>query len=193
MTVLPLQTILFQLLFLLVAIALEARVLYRRLRISRKASIKYATSINLLATVSGWLVFFILVTQKNLLPLDLKDQIVSYIFFDRFLTPLPGNFYLILIATVIVIFFCAFVIKLKGLQLLEACLETSTAKKPLLPPDKQSSDTFQDRLERAIVRTDPNQAATIFLANAYSNSAIFLLLFLRFIQLNPLNQINPLG
>ena len=193
MTVLPLQTILFQLLFLLVAIALEARVLYRRLRITRKASIKYATSINLLATVIGWLVFFILVTQNNLLPLYLKDQIVSYIFFDRFLTPLPANFYLILIATVVVMFVCGFVIKLKGLQLLEALLETSTAKRSSLSSDKQSKDTFQARLERAIVRTDPNQAATIFLANAYSYSAIFLILVLRFIQINPINQINPLG
>lgn len=193
MTVLPLQTILFQFLFLLVAIALEARVLNRRLRISRKTSIEYAISVNMLAVVTGWLVFFILVTQKNLLPPDIRDQIISYIFFDRFLTPLQGNWYLILIATTIVIFFCAFVIKLKGLQLLEALLEKSTAKKPLLSTDKKSSNTLQARIEQAIIRTDPNQAATIFLANAYSHSAIFLLLFLRFIQINPLNQINPLG
>ncbi|HAA30728.1 MAG TPA: filament integrity protein fraC [Cyanobacteria bacterium UBA8553] len=182
MIVWPLQMILFQFLFLLVAIALEARVLQRRLRITRKASIEYATSINLLTIIIGWLVFFLLMTQKNLLPPAIKDQIVSFIFFDRFLSPAPGNWYLILIATGIVIFFCAFIIKLKGLQLLEALRETSTAKKSFLQPEPSSRFAFQAQLEQALVRTDPNQATTLLLANAYSHSAIFLLLFLRFIS-----------
>lgn len=193
MIVWPLQMILFQLLFLLVAIALEARVLQRRLRISRKASIEYATSINLLTAIVGWLVFFILMTQKNLLPPPIKDQIISFIFFDRLLSPLPENWYLILIATGVVIFFCAFIIKLKGLQLLEALRETSTAKRPLLQSESNNRFALPIRLEQALVRTDPNQAATVILANAYSHSAIFLLLFLRFIQINPLNLNNPLG
>lgn len=182
MIVWPLQMILFQLLFLLVAIALEARVLQRRLRITRKASIEYATSINLLSTIIGWLVFFLLMTQKNILPPAIKDQIVSFIFFDRLLSPLLENWYLIVVATGIVIFFLAFIIKLKGLQLLEALRETSTAKKSFLQPEPNSRFTLPVRLEQALVRTDPNQAVTILLANAYSHSAIFLLLFLRFIS-----------
>ncbi len=193
MIVWPLQMILFQLLFLLVAIALEARVLQRRLRITRKASIEYATSINLLSAIIGWLVFFILMSQKNLLPRPIKDQIISYIFFDRLLSPLLGHSYLILIATGVVLFFCAFIIKLKGLQLLEALRETSTAKKPLLQPESNNRFSLPIRLEQALIRTDPNQATTVLLANAYSHSAIFLLLFLRFIQINPLNLNNPLG
>ena len=182
MIVWPLQMILFQLLFLLVAIALEARVLQRRLRITRKASIEYATSINLLTVIIGWLVFFILMTQKNILPPAIKDQIVSYIFFDRFLGPLAGNWYLILVGTGIAIFFSAFVIKLKGLQLLEALRETSTAKKSFLQAEPNNRFALPVRLEQALVRTDPHQATTILLANAYSLSAIFLLLFLRFIS-----------
>ena len=182
MIVWPLQMILFQLLFMLVAIALEARVLQRRLRITRKASIEYATSINLLTVIIGWLVFFLLMTQKNVLPPAIKNQIVSYIFFDRLLGPLAGNSYLIIVGTGIVMFFCAFVIKLKGLQLLEALRETSTAKKSFLQPEPSSRFALPVRLEQALVRTDPNQATTIFLANAYSLSAIFLLLFLRFIS-----------
>src|SRR4028118_1728302 len=106
--VLPLQTYLFQTLFLLVASALEARVLQRRLYLTRRTSVEYATSINLLTTVIGWLAFFLV---QNLLPQPIKDQIISYVFFDRFLSPQPGSFQLMLISTGIVMFFSAFLIR----------------------------------------------------------------------------------
>jgi hypothetical protein len=64
--VLPLQTFLFQFLFLLVSIALESRVLYRRMNISRRSSVEYSTFINLLAASVGWLVFFMI---QNWIPL----------------------------------------------------------------------------------------------------------------------------
>ena len=79
--VLPLQTYLFQALFLLVAIALEASVLQRRLYLTRRTSVEYAISINLLTTVIGWLAFFLV---QNLLPQPIKDQIISYIFLIAF-------------------------------------------------------------------------------------------------------------
>jgi len=179
--VLPIQTILFQVLFLLVAIALEARVLHRRLRITRKTSVEYATSINLLAAIVGWLGFFIL---QNLLPQPLKDQIISYIFFDRLLGPQPENFHLVIAAVGSFIFFSAFLIKLKGLQLLEAVLQSSPELQPSPTLDKRRRSAWSDRLDQAILRTDPHQATTVLLANAYSHSAILLLLFLRFLQLN---------
>lgn len=179
--VLPIQTILFQVLFLLVAIALEARVLHRRLSITRKTSVEYATSINLLAAIVGWLSFFIL---QNRLPQQLKDQIISYIFFDRLLGSQPENLHLLIAAAGSFIFFSAFLIKLKGLQLLEAGLQSSPEVQLSPTLDKRRRSVFSDRLEQAILRTDPNQATTILLANAYSHSAILLLLFLRFLQLN---------
>jgi hypothetical protein len=181
-----LPTYLFQSVFLLVAIALEARVLYQRLYLTRRRSVEYATSINLLATVIGWLAFFLL---KDLLPQPIRDEIVSYIFFDRFLTPFPESFYLMLASTGIVVFFSAFLIKLKGLQLLEALLERTPKEQSqpeqLVSNNNRLSQRRQDlseRLERAVTRTDPNQATVILLANVYSHSAITLLLALRFIQ-----------
>jgi hypothetical protein len=181
--VLPLQTVLFQLIFLLVAIALEARVLYRRLRISRRTSIEYAISINLLSTVIGWLTFFII---QNLAPLPVKTQMISYVFFDRLLSPQPANLHLVIAATGVVMFFAAFLIKLKGLQLLEALLQRS--------PQPETSPTSEQgprlglpaRLEQAAAHTDPNQAAVVLLANAYSHSAILVLLLLRYLHINPL-------
>lgn len=182
-TVWPVQTILFQVLFLLIAIALEARVLYRRLRVSRKTSIEYAISINLLAAVIGWLSFFII---QNLLPQPFRGQIISFIFFDRFLTPSPENLTVLIASTGVVIFLGAFIIKLKGLQLLEALLQTSSTPKPSPPPQKRRRLGLADRLEQAVAHTDPNQAIVVLLANAYSHSAILLILFLRFLQLNSL-------
>jgi hypothetical protein len=180
-----LPTYLFQSVFLLVAIALEARVLYQRLYLTRRRSVEYATSINLLATVIGWLAFFLL---KDFLPLPIKSELVSYIFFDRFLAPFPEGFYLMLACTGVVIFFSAFLIKLKGLQLLEALLGR-TPKEQSNPEQISSnhghnrlSKNLPERLERAVTRTDPNQATAILLANVYSHSAIALLLALRFIQ-----------
>lgn len=180
-----LPTYLFQSVFLLVAIALEARVLYQRLYLTRRRSIEYATSINLLATVIGWLAFFLL---KDLLPQALRAEIISFIFFDRFLTPFPEGFYVMLALTGMVVFFSAFIIKLKGLQLLEALLER-TPKAQSQPEQITSNQdrnrlkrSLSERLERAVTRTDPNQATVILLANVYSHSAITLLLALRFIQ-----------
>lgn len=180
-----LPTYLFQSVFLLVAIALEARVLYQRLYLTRRRSIEYATSINLLAAVIGWLAFFLL---KDLLPQPLRSEIVSYIFFDRFLSPFPESFYLMLASTGAVVFFSAFLIKLKGLQLLEALLERTPKEQSNSEQITSNRDrnrlkrSLSDRLERAITRSDPNQATVILLANVYSYSAITLLLALRFIQ-----------
>ena len=178
--VLPLQTILLQVLFLLVAIALEARVLHRRLSLTRRTSVEYATSINLLCAVMGWLGFFLL---KNFLPQPLKTQLISYIFFDRLLEPLPESLSLVIVSTGIIMFFCAFLIKLKGLQLLEALLQRSPSQNSSLPPDKRRRIGLGYRLDQAIVQTNPRQATTILLANAYSHSAILLLLLLRFLSL----------
>jgi hypothetical protein len=181
--VLPLQTFLFQFLFLLVAIALEARVLYRKMRLSRRASVEYATFINLLAASIGWLVFFI---AHKWIPLPLKDQLVSYIFFDRLLGPNPENLTLVIVATGVVIFFSAFLIKLKGLDLLEAFVEDQPNDQDPSQATKRPWPTLTHRLDEAVAPPTPNHTTTILLANAYSYSAISLLLFLRFVQIHAL-------
>lgn len=187
--VLPLQMILFQSVFLLVAIALEARVFYRKLRISRRTSIEYATSINLLTAVIGWLCFFII---PDLLPqlfsAQIRAQMISYIFFDRLLTPQPQNLPLIIAITGIIMFFSAFFIKLTGLKLLEALMERAPEKKSSPLTEKQPRLGLSKRLEQAVSRTNPHQATVVLLANAYSHSAILLLLLLRFLQINPIGQ-----
>lgn len=182
--VLPLQTVLFQFLFLLVAIALESRVLYRRLRLNRRASIEYATSINLLAASIGWIAFFIV---QDWIPLQLKDQLISYIFFDRLLGSQPESLVVVITATGIVIFIGAFLVKLQGLELLEALREDkSKGSDPSESMAKRRHPSLSDRLGQLVTPTQGNHATTILLANAYSYSAILLLLFLRFLQIHTL-------
>lgn len=184
--VLPLQTFLFQFLFLLVAIALESRVLYRRMNITRRTSVEYSTFINLLAAGVGWLVFFLI---QNWIPPYLKDQIISYIFFDRLLGPRPEDFTLVIAATGVVIFFSAFLIKLSGLNLLETFLQDQP--KEQRESAKRPWPTLIHRLDDVAASPKSNHATTILLANAYSYSAISLILFLRFLQIHtPINNLN---
>lgn len=178
--VFPVQTVLFQFLFLLIAIALEARILYKRLIISRKTSIEYSTCLNLLAVCIGWLVFFLI---QDWIPLPLKDQLISYIFFDRLLGPSPENLVVAITAAGIVIFLGAFLVKLQGLELLDALTQAKPKDSDELTAQRRHP-SLSDRLGGAIAHTTRNHATTILLANAYSYSAILLLLFLRFLQIH---------
>lgn len=186
-SVLPLEMILFQTLLLLVAIDLEARVFYRRLNVGRQTSIKYAISINLLATIISWLVFFI---AKNWFPQDLEEEVIGFIFFDRVSPNQTQQITLLTVSIIIAIFFATFLVKLKGLDLLQALLQDT----PILEDQDQDQDenqepankriyweTLANRFNQATVYTDPNQATTVLLANAFSYSGIMLILFTRFL------------
>ncbi|MGQ4646085.1 filament integrity protein FraC [Lyngbya aestuarii] len=175
-SVLPMPIILWQVVLLLVAIALEAIVMYRRLGISRRTSVQYAISINLIWSVVGWLVCFLLF---YLLSPELKTQLISFIFFGHTLDFPRENLGLIIASIGIVIFFAAFLIKLKGLELLEAFLQSSQDS-----ADSGNRPRLTDRLNRAIVYTDANEAMVVFLANAYSCSAILVLMFLRYLMID---------
>jgi hypothetical protein len=182
--VLPLQLIVFQVLFLLVAIALESRVFHRRLKLTRKNSVQYATSLNLWSVVIGWLIFLIL---ESLLPQFLRIQIISFIFFDQPIgSPLnEADPRIIFIG--IVIFFFSFFVKILGFEFIKIWIHNQPN------PFSTSSDISNKRPslfsqpKRKITQYKPNFAFAVLLANAYSYSAILLLLVLRFMDVNDLN------
>ncbi|NEO30227.1 MAG: hypothetical protein F6K36_07250 [Symploca sp. SIO3C6] len=175
-SVVPLPTILWQVLLLLVAIALESRMLHNRLGISRKSSVQYATSMNLIVTVFGWWAFFLL---NSLLAQDFKNQIISYICFGNILDNQISNFNLVIGSTGIFILFGAFLVKLKVLELQEAFLKSSKVK-----TESNGRAGLTYRLNQAIIHTDVNRATVVFTANAYSSIVILLLLFMSFLFLN---------
>jgi len=179
--VLPLQLILFQILFLLVAIALEARVLHRRLNLTRKTSVQYATSLNLWSVVLGWLTFLVL---ETLLPQFLRIQIVNFIFFDHPIgsqldRPNPQ-----LISIGIMIFFFSFIIKIIGFELIKQWIHDQPEQFEMSSDISNKRPGLFNQPKRKITNPKPNPAFALLLANAYSYSAILLILVLRFMDLN---------
>lgn len=175
--ILPLRAIAFQILFLAVAVAIEAGILRQRLRLGFATSVQYATVINLASVVVGWMAFLVV---EPLSPPDIKAQIISYVLFDRLLlngwnARIGGTIFVLgLIA-----FFATFFIKAKGLELI---MRSDNAWKI---PRKSEKSSREQRYARARQgRTESQQALsdftdTVILSNAASFSLILLLLLLR--------------
>jgi hypothetical protein len=176
--ILPLRAIAFQALFLMVAIALEAFVLWRTLgpteKLTRQTCIQYAATVNLLSTWVGWMVFFV---AEPLLPPTWRAELISYVFFDFKIIP-PT-----VIAIGLIIFLATFLLKWQGLEWLELLL--GVKKEP--PEEPQDGSRFkgraQDREAFAIV---PNRPLAILWANASSFSAITLLMAIRMLWGKPI-------
>ncbi|WAL62500.1 filament integrity protein FraC [Thermocoleostomius sinensis] len=204
--VLPLRTVLYQSVFLLIAIAIEATVLYRLLDPppTPKQSIQYATSINLLCTVVGWLFFFVFYGIATALPsawtTRFETNLVQFIFFDRWTSETATT----LILLSLIMFFASFAIKQSGLIGLRWLLEAGSKKE-----DKKTAE----ELAETPIKTNPSprrviqdmryveppekvpserlsrraQARAVLSANAWSFSAISALLILRFAFQSTLN------
>jgi hypothetical protein len=172
----PLKAIIFQSLLLLVAIALEAIVLRQRLRLGFQPSVRYAASLNLLATVLGWVLFLLL---EPLLPTVLRTQVMSYILFGQFydndLTRAMGA---LVMGTGLGMFFLTFSVKAKGLELL-----TKLLGNPIVPPQDDlsiSRSRARGRRRLALRAEASPHIMAVLQANALSFSVILLLLLLRY-------------
>lgn len=172
----PLQAILFQFLFLLITIAIEAFIMHRRLRLSRKTSVEYALSLNLLSIVLTWTIFFYV---EQLVPPKLRAEIISYIFFNKFFVDtragvVPTDFLLTLFIT----FVGTFIIELKALDGLEFLLEVpqrdeGMAQKTLRRPVLGVPD-----INKIFSKETPSKATVILLANICSFGIICLISFI---------------
>lgn len=166
--VLPLRAIAFQLLFMFMAIAIEAAVLNQRLNLGRKVSMQYSATVNLLSTVIGWMVFFGI---EPWLPGPARQLLVEYVFFG--IRTLPPTVILIGFAS----FVLTFALKLQGIEILEKILEKSTL--PVVTPQERGK--FQGRkrhLEQAF-NNGPNRPMAVLWANAFSFVAITSILVIR--------------
>ncbi|MGB3517258.1 MAG: filament integrity protein FraC, partial [Elainellaceae cyanobacterium] len=169
--VLPLRAVVLQSLFLLIAIATEAAILHWELKLSYKRSIEYATSLNLLSVVMGWLVFFLVLP---ILDEGLEQALVGYVLFDR----LPDMLLLIGVSGFIT-FMLSFFVKLQGLNLLERLLErveaTPTTNEPPPPQARRpftSAATSYKGSDRSQFLQQPDKRDAVLLANAASYTAI---------------------
>ncbi len=178
-SVLPLRAIAFQILFLLVAIAIEAWVLQRRLRlppnqsrVSPKQAVQYASSVNLLTIVVGW---FLFLSLQALLTPELKYQLLNFVFFDQWS---PNTAFWVVLSGFIT-FFTSFLIKLGGLVQLQQMLLTPQELEARRELDK-NKHRLGVRPTKGL-RTISNQANVLLLANALSYTAISAILLLRFL------------
>ncbi|XGV98050.1 MAG: filament integrity protein FraC [Leptolyngbya sp. BL-A-14] len=175
--VLPLRAVVFQSLFLLIAIALEALVLFRMLNLDYKASMQSAISVNLLSTFIGWLCFFI---GQPFLPIAWRVQLISFIFFEHFhADPLLLNVAPALVTFALGMFLGTFFIKLKGLEFLDILLERNDKTEAAIDV---KTTRFRGRQSQAVGFRTNSRMYAVLVANATSFSAILVLLFFRLVE-----------
>ncbi|HIK55915.1 MAG TPA: hypothetical protein IGS37_12225 [Synechococcales cyanobacterium M55_K2018_004] len=178
--VLPLRAIAFQILFLLVAIAIEAIVLRRELFLGARKAVEYAATLNLFTAAVGWLIFF---SIQAVIPLDLQQVLLTFIFFGW----LPPDQFLWIILAGFVVFFLSFFAKVFALTQLKNLLLTDQeriARREATLQRRRLSQPKQRGLRRTGMKArevgeDARQASAILLANAMSYTAISILLLLR--------------
>lgn len=170
--VLPLRAIVFQCLLLLVAIALEASVLRRRLGLGYQPSIRYAASLNLLTVVLGWIAFLSL---DSALPAMLQTQVMGYVLFGHFYANgVSSSLGILVILAGLVTFFLTFWIKVLGLEGLTWALGS-----PIVPERETNMNRYRYR-RSSKPETSPPHVIAVLQANALSFSAVLVLLLLRY-------------
>ncbi|MCT7951621.1 hypothetical protein NG798_17595 [Ancylothrix sp. C2] len=184
----PLRAILFQAFFLLIVIAIEASILYWRLKIGRKKSVEYSAAMNLFAAIFGWVVFFLFVP---LLSRDLKAQIISYIFFNKFFYPSDFQPVLWLVVAAVISFFVSLFVKIRLLEILRYLLKPELVRddfqpgtplslaEPILSMTGIKSKTLKQKSKSQKILLGRRQAIAILWGHATSHTTILLLLFLR--------------
>ncbi|MDM9384800.1 filament integrity protein fraC [Chlorogloeopsis sp. ULAP01] len=165
--VIPLGAILFNFLFILIAIPIEAYILNRRLKFDKRTSSYYAIAINLFSNAIGWIIFFFL---EPFLAVQLKSELISYIFFHRFIS---FNIQTIIILTAFIIFFSTFFIKVLLLRFLLLSLSDFKKIEPVNINKRRNS-----RQDNKLKIQNTNLVTAVLIANALSYSAISLILFL---------------
>ncbi len=184
----PLRAMAFQTMLLLVAIALEAIVLRQHLRLGYQTSVQYAATINLMTTSLGWIAFLSL---EALLPLALRQQVISYVLFNRFdpVNPWSDALPVVIVLAAIVTFFMTYWFKLQGLSLLIRLLgrETVPATPTRVDTSRQAGAPRNPVSWSSSARREQSQPASstasytlaVLWANALSFTVIVILLLLR--------------
>lgn len=169
-TIWPIGAILFNLLFLLIAIPIEGYIFHKRLNFDKKTSIFYAIAVNSFSGVIGWVIFFFV---EPVLPVPLKAELINYIFFNVFRST---NTQGMLVLTTFIIFFSTFLMKFFFLRLFVFSLSEDIGKK------KEQAQPFKRQKVRFISKIrfqDTNLVTTTLIANSLSYTAITIILLLR--------------
>ncbi|MEO0969354.1 MAG: filament integrity protein FraC [Cyanobacteria bacterium J06639_18] len=172
--VFPLGIILFDILFLLVAIPIEAYILNIRLNFDKKSSTFYAICMNFFSSAIGWFICFQI---EPFLPNSWRLELINFVFFNRLSS--SGEVLGSVVVFASVAFFLTFLMKLVLLKSFIFSLreEITLTLKTQLPPIARYS---RRNSRKKILNT--NLVLTVLIANALSYSAILVLLFIIFPQ-----------
>ncbi len=166
--ILPLRTIALQTLFLWVAIAIESYIFHAQLNLHRRFSIFYATTLNLVANLMGWFLFFNL---ERLLPDRLRQTLIDFIIlgdWDKYSLSwvLLGG---------IAGFLISWFVKRRGLAILRNI-------RKLIVERKRGEGGFSVAASEAFIQKTISR--TIFNAHLSSNTVIFIMILIQFIKIN---------
>ncbi|MBV6627608.1 MAG: filament integrity protein fraC [Rivularia sp. (in: Bacteria)] len=171
--VFPSGVILFDFLFLLIAIPVEAYILNKRLKFDKRTSSFYAISMNVFSNVIGWVIFFIL--EPNNFFDRYKSQLINFLLYNR----LDGEVYGGIVFAAFTTFFGTLMVKFLLLRLFIIALSNPGEKKP--EPEPEDTILLQRKSRRAH-RTGWQSTSlftTTLIANSLSYSAITLVVLFR--------------
>ena len=176
--VLPLQAILFQSLFIAIAIAIEAYIFQRQWQLGRRKSVEYSLALNLFSTVVGWVIFF---AAQPLLSPTLKKQIITYIFFNNLGSTSSTGSFPFIYGEIALLVFLSFVFILMSELLFLEVLRSLTREESPVESEPRYRYTTTSSLYRRYYESKKERinSTTILVANALSGSAILLISFLK--------------
>jgi hypothetical protein len=166
--VFPLGAILFNFLFFLITIPIEAYILNLQLKFDKKTSVFYAICINLFSGVIGWIIFFI---AEPFLSVELKSDLISYVFFNQY----NGKVLSTLLIGAFIIFFATFLIKFGLLKLSLISLREPGQNQTIEPA---SQNRWSNRRLKRFKLQDTSLVKTILIGNSLSYTAIVLVMFI---------------
>ncbi|MBJ7296672.1 filament integrity protein FraC [Dolichospermum circinale] len=167
--ILPIGAIFFEILFLLIAIPLEAYILNRWLKFDKRTSIFYAIALNVFSSVIGWIVFF---TVEPILSIAIKKELINYVFFNKLQDPSIGTIIVLLSFT---IFIATFLVKFLLMKILiifmgEGGKKTETE---IISSQQRASYMNMAKLQNT------NLITATLIANSLSYSAITFIILIR--------------
>ena len=166
---LPLKTIVLQTLLLFVTIAIEAQVIQNKLGLSPRGSVQFSTLLNLLSTVTGW---FLFLGIEGFLPESSRIELINYVFFNDTSRLSLEQIAFLVIPLWLMLYVLTFILESQMLNLLLFLL----ASKPKL--QYETTQVQYDRQQRYKASwTDRFRMNTLLIANAYSYTAVILLVF----------------
>lgn len=173
----PFGIILFDFLFLLVAIPVEAFILNKRLKFDKRTSSFYAISMNVFSNVIGWVIFFIL--EQSAVFDSYKVQLINYILYNRLSDNIAGSIILIGFTT----FFGTLIVKFALLKLFIISLSDPGEKQPEVESEDSILLMRKSRRGKKIAWQSTSLLTTTLLATALSYTAITLVILFRALNL----------